>query len=296
MNRTRVDLEKQTQRVAVCVFSGFCSGVERAIRLAEGFLLERPGRALYVTGDIVHNTGVMQRLTSLGLKRIAGDAFPVDQTVLVQAHGISPVAEEALVKSRNQIINGTCPILRRNFNRFCRAEKQGFRFILFGDPTHPEVEAIQGLLNDVIVFRNLEELSEVSNRVLAAEKIALIAQSTKSVGAYKQSAKMLIERLKPRQLFQMHFSICDVTILREEEIKERAPLFSVVFVVGGKHSANTEKLVLLAKERCQKVFWVESVEEAKTCLPSISDTDSILIGGGTSTPLQDIKAIEALFL
>jgi len=290
------DYRHRTRKVVVCGFSGFCSGVERAIRLAEGFLGERPGQELYVTGDIVHNAGVMRRLSGLGLRRIEADRLPVGKTVLIQAHGISPNLEEALLKSRNLIINGTCPILRQNFNRFCRSEKQGFRFFLFGDRAHPEVEAIQGLLRDVIVFRNPEELFDISPCDLAVEKVALISQSTKPVDEYRRSAMILIQRLKPKQLFQMHFSICDATILREEEIKEKAPLFSVVFIVGGKHSANTEKLALLAKERCNSVFWVESVQEAKERLPSISEADAILIGGGTSTPIQDIKAIEALFL
>lgn len=286
----------RTQRVSLCVYSGFCTGVERAVRLAEGYLRERLGQELYVTGDIVHNAGVMRRLTSIGLKRIEGDAPPVGKTVLVQAHGISPSVEEVLVKNHNRIINGTCPILKANFDRFRLAEEQGFRSFLFGDRAHPEVEAIQGLLRDVVVFRDLEELSGLRNRVLTTDKIALIAQSTKPVDEYRRSAKMLVEQLKPQQLFQMHFSICAATILREEEIKEKAPLFSTVFIVGGKHSANTKKLVLLAREQCPRVHWVEDVEEARGYLALIQKSDTILIGGGASTPLQDIKAIEALFL
>ena len=56
-------------RVEIDANSGFCGGVIRAIRAAEGHLSEYGGR-LYSLGAIVHNEEELSRLESLGLKTV----------------------------------------------------------------------------------------------------------------------------------------------------------------------------------------------------------------------------------
>jgi (E)-4-hydroxy-3-methyl-but-2-enyl pyrophosphate reductase len=285
-----------TSVVDICDNLGFCSGVERVIALAQGFFDHNEKHDLFVTGDIVHNPSVMDSLESRGLKRIVPGLLPANQTILLQAHGIPPELENALRLRGNRIIDGLCPILKHNFEGFKKTAEDGYHFFLFGDSRHPEIEAIKGILKDTEVFSTIDELRNLLRSSSAGRKIALISQSTKPVKEYKESASLIIDHLVPSQLFQMHFSICEWTIRREEEIALKAPNYSCVLIVGGKHSANTKKLFSIAQEKCKRVFWINNPQEAQTLKEDIRHYPSILIGGGTSTPISDIVDIKALFL
>ena len=70
--------------------SGFCFGVTRAIKAAEG---ELTNGSLYCLGDIVHNGQEVARLEALGLQTIDYDdlrTLPSHSRVLLRAHGEPP--------------------------------------------------------------------------------------------------------------------------------------------------------------------------------------------------------------
>lgn len=280
------------RKIEICKNIGFCSGVQRVIDLANDFLGVGDER-LYVTGDIVHNSGVMESLLQKGLRKMIPQDLPEHETVLLQAHGIDPSLERELQKRGNKIIDGVCPILKQNFEVFKRINDQGFQFLLLADTAHPEAMAIKGLLSKVNVFADVEELQKLT---IPKDPIALISQSTKSVSTFRKSAEVLLNALRPGQRLQIYFSICDWTIKREEEIREAAPKYECVVIVGGKNSSNTEKLFRIAKENTAQAFWIENLREAKEHFQEFEKYSALLIGSGTSTPVKDIEQIKELFL
>jgi len=62
-----------------------------------------------------------------------------------------------------------------------------------------------------------------------------------------------------------------------------------VIVVGGKNSANTRALFLLAQQEGVRVFWVETAEELSS-LPQLEG--EVLLVSGASTPRAIVEEVE----
>jgi 4-hydroxy-3-methylbut-2-enyl diphosphate reductase len=91
--------------------SGFCFGVENAIRIAEEAL--RAGEEIFCLGEIVHNDTEVDRLKKLGLITISHEEYAKlkDSKVLIRAHGEPPSTYETARKNNITVIEATCPIV-----------------------------------------------------------------------------------------------------------------------------------------------------------------------------------------
>ena len=91
--------------------SGFCFGVENAIRIAEEAL--RAGEKVFCLGEIVHNDTEVARLKDLGLITISHEEFAKlrDSKVLMRAHGEPPSTYETARQNNITVIEATCPIV-----------------------------------------------------------------------------------------------------------------------------------------------------------------------------------------
>ena len=96
--------------------SGFCFGVTTAIQKAEEELAK--GNMLYCLGDIVHNGQECERLKRMGLITINHDEFAQlhDVKVLLRAHGEPPETYELAKKNNIEIIDATCPFVKKIHN------------------------------------------------------------------------------------------------------------------------------------------------------------------------------------
>lgn len=74
-------------KVKIERYSGFCFGVENAIRLTEEAL--KSEEEIFCLGHIVHNEAEVKRLEDLGLKTINHDEFRTlrNSKVVIRAHG-----------------------------------------------------------------------------------------------------------------------------------------------------------------------------------------------------------------
>ena len=128
--------------------SGFCFGVTTAIQKAEEELAK--GNTLYCLGDIVHNGQECERLKKLGLITINHEEFAQlhDVKVLLRAHGEPPATYELARKNHIEIIDATCPFVKRIHNIVSDGEKEGRLPIIIGTANHPEVEGIAGWCGD----------------------------------------------------------------------------------------------------------------------------------------------------
>ena len=93
--------------------SGFCFGVENAINMAEEALIS--GEKVYCLGQIVHNEIEVERLKKLGLITIDNEQFATltDCKVLIRAHGEPPETYAIAKKNRIEIVEATCPIVKK---------------------------------------------------------------------------------------------------------------------------------------------------------------------------------------
>jgi len=278
---------------------GFCSGVDRAITMALKFLCLEG--TLYVTGDLVHNAQVMDELIVKGLKIIDHRRFPEHATVMIQAHGASPDMVRELIERGNNIIDGTCPIVKKSFDICQKCSLSGHQLIVFGRSQHPEMIALKGIVRDALIVEGLNDLELLfQNKAGFAQKhqiskafdVALCAQTTKPLEQFGELAAFLSSQIRQFQHLIVYNTICDATTLREKEIEQLASNNDCVIVVGGVKSSNTRKLYDIAKKRNNNAHLIHSIEDLDGIKASIFQSETCVIASGTSTPMKQVEAVE----
>ncbi|MFQ5877911.1 MAG: 4-hydroxy-3-methylbut-2-enyl diphosphate reductase [Acidobacteriota bacterium] len=128
---------------------GFCYGVDRAVEYAYETRKQFPDRTIYLTGEIIHNPHVNNRLRQMGIRflREADGSGPglgvveAGDVVILPAFGVT-VQEMSELRSRGCIlVDTTCgSVLNvwKNVDRFSRA---GFTALIHGKYTHEETRA-----------------------------------------------------------------------------------------------------------------------------------------------------------
>jgi (E)-4-hydroxy-3-methyl-but-2-enyl pyrophosphate reductase len=120
--------------------SGFCFGVRRAVNLAMHAAAGMDGR-IVTFGPLVHNPLVVEMLEAKGIRaveEVSGDA----DVVIIRAHGIPVPHLESLRRQQVEIIDATCPFVKRS-QRYAKALRdEGYQVVILGDREHPEVRAV----------------------------------------------------------------------------------------------------------------------------------------------------------
>jgi 4-hydroxy-3-methylbut-2-enyl diphosphate reductase len=100
--------------------AGFCPGVRRAISLAEENLKTGPAWCL---GEMVHNRPEVERLAGLGLRLLerTDQEAPQAALLMIRAHGEPPSTYRQAREKGYQIVDGTCPIVKKLQEKIRRA-------------------------------------------------------------------------------------------------------------------------------------------------------------------------------
>ncbi|QTA37659.1 4-hydroxy-3-methylbut-2-enyl diphosphate reductase [Thermosipho ferrireducens] len=248
---------------------GFCSGVDRAVKKTKE-LLEK-GYRVFTDDDIVHNKNVMNDLLVSGLSFEDGEVF------LVRAHGLPPEKIREYEK-KYRVVNLTCPIVMDLFEKAKRLREKGYKIVVFGKKSHPEMIALKGYVSDAMVTKVPGKFVE--------KKVAFLSQTTSSLEEFNEFICETTKISKINELLVCN-TICDLTIKREEEVKKLSKICDLIIVIGGKHSSNTLKLARLASINTS-VLHVESVNE----LINIPDNvKKVGIVSGTSTSVYDVEKV-----
>jgi 4-hydroxy-3-methylbut-2-enyl diphosphate reductase len=117
--------------------------------------------------------------------------------------------------------------------------------------------------------------------------VALLGQTTLSREEYDAIA-VAIKRVFPQ--LKVIDTICEATKDRQAALKELCQRVSAVVVVGGKNSANTKRLYMIALEEGKPAWFVERPEE----IPSdISRYSVVGLTAGASTPTEVIDQVQS---
>ncbi|UCF78088.1 MAG: 4-hydroxy-3-methylbut-2-enyl diphosphate reductase [Candidatus Eiseniibacteriota bacterium] len=260
--------------VSIAKGSGFCFGVKRAIRLAERALEESEG-PLYTLGELIHNPQVVGELEKKGLM-IAASISDIDRgTLVIRSHGASEeVIEGAKAKNIN-VVDATCPFVKKAQEHARSLSESGYRVVVVGDKGHPEVDAIAAGLSDVTVLGTEVEAEHLKK----VEKMGVVAQTTQSV---ETLSKVVVVLLGKAQELRVYNTICETTFQRQAETMKLAGEVDVMVVVGGKNSANTARLYDISRRRVRRTHWVESASELKR--EWFKGAVHAGVTGGASTP------------
>jgi 4-hydroxy-3-methylbut-2-enyl diphosphate reductase len=280
---------------------GFCMGVRRAVELTLVQAQEAAAEnsAVYTLGKLIHNPQVLTDLEKQGVISLKQNALERIQDkgkncrVIIRAHGISPLAEEKLRGIGCKIIDATCPNVKKNQLKTQELSRAGYSLFLAGESAHAEIEGITGYASAapfckaVVNTEQARETAAALRETNAAAKTALIGQTTISQDEYRNIGNE-IKKYFPN--LETVNTICAATAERQQALRELLNEAEAVIIAGGKESANTRRLLLIAQESGKPCALVERVEEIPR---DFFGFKTVGISAGASTPDTLINEIES---
>ena len=260
-------------------FAGFCDGVKYAVENTFS-QAAKSNSEIYIDGHLIHNPQTLDMLENIGVKTYEDeeDMSVLDgKTVIVRAHGISPKRREALSSHAKKIVNLTCKYVAKIQGLVKKHSSLGYRVIVIGNPTHPEIVGVCGYADDVHVVYKDEDLNKLPNE---SKKTLIVAQTTLQKSVFDKFVNKIQDKYKDCEIIIKN-TICVATEQRQNEILEIAKRNDVVLVIGGSESSNTRNLYNIASA-IKPAFYVEYKEDLNNI--DLSNYKNIGIMAGASTP------------
>lgn len=283
-------------RVEIEPGSGFCFGVENAVRIAEEAL--QKGEKVYCLGEIVHNDIEVARLKALGLVTITYEEFARlrDCKVLVRAHGEPPSTYELAAKNNITIIDATCPIVHSMQEKIKKvslvSSHEDGQIVIYGKEGHAEVIGLMGAAGEKgILVTGKQDLG----RIDFTKPVWLFAQTTRSKAEYELVAEIIRLNLEkespehPGNTLKVYKTICRQVSDREPRLRDFARKNDVIIFVSGKKSSNGRMLFEVCREENSRSYFISSPEEIDTAW--FKDAGSVGVCGATSTPKWLIQKV-----
>jgi len=252
--------------------AGFCFGVKRAVDMA--FDVAKKSKSVYTLGPIIHNPQVIEKLKSEGVRPIESIDSPRIKTLIVRTHGVPKEISEKLSRKKFEVIDATCPFVKKAQKYASLLKDEGYQVVIIGDREHPEVKGLMSYAGpDVVVINSDDSLLKLKSRV------GVVVQTTQPVSVLKKFVSDAVDRVKELKVFN---TICNSTALRLKETKDIARGVDAVIVVGGKNSANTTQLANFCISMSVPTYHIETASEIRN--EWFVNVRKVGITAGASTP------------
>ena len=274
-------------KVRVAETAGFCFGVKRAVdkvyeqaEKAEGFI--------YTYGPIIHNEEVVKDLTARGVK-VIGSKEELDGlesgTVIIRSHGVSREIQERIEARGLNLVDATCPFVKKIHKIVERERRKGAGIVIIGDAMHPEVEGIRGWCQgDVTVLQTEEEARNFTAD--STKKLCLVSQTTFNYNKFHNLVEIISE--KGYDIIVLN-TICNATEERQTEARRIARESDGMIVIGGRHSSNTRKLFEICKNECENTYYIQTLDDLD--VRQLHSMSCVGITAGASTPNNLIEEV-----
>jgi small subunit ribosomal protein S1 len=255
---------------------GFCMGVKRVVDMAYRALDKANSLPVVTLGPLIHNSQEIARLAKDGIAVADELTMPAKGTVIIRAHGVAPQAYDELKARGLKIMDGTCPYVHYSQRKAAELYGEGYTVVVVGDKNHPEISGILGYINnDAFVVKTVEEAQHLPQ----LDRIGTIAQTTISPKKYRAIIDALREKAREVKVCE---TICDATEENQRAIREMSGEVDLLYVIGGRHSANSNKLVETAREKCPRAMLIETADEINP--DDLRGASRVGVGAGASTP------------
>ena len=262
--------------------SGFCFGVDRAVN--EAFNIVRPGSKIYTLGPLIHNKDVARELSlkdidELNIKDI--DTLKENDTVIIRTHGVSMEVYDELKAKKVEIIDLTCPYVINIQKKVKEYHEKGYKIIILGDATHPEVIGINGYCRNTAYITQAGDLDFPMKG-----RFCVVAQTTEKLENW---VRLITNISKTAKEFIAFNTICKATEDRQKSAEEISKEVDAMIVIGGKTSSNTTKLYEICLNNCALTFHIENAKDLGPIREKIKNAVKVGITAGASTPEWIIK-------
>jgi 4-hydroxy-3-methylbut-2-enyl diphosphate reductase len=306
---------------------GFCMGVRRAVEMTEAEIAGP--EQVYTMGPLIHNPQTLAFLADRGVWILDEADLEADRdfrgALIIRAHGISPAVEKKLRDrearsasgvSSFRIVDATCPRVKASQLTARSLAEQGYRIFLAGERDHAEIRGIYGYaltgkgetagkpagevpeggsLSPCVIVGSPEEAEAAARAALNGPgnppiKTALIGQTTISEAEYRAIAEVLCKAFPGLEVQQ---TICGATRDRQNALRELCSAADALVIAGGRNSANTRRLLSIARE-CGKPAWL--AESAADLSAEAGAYPVVGLSAGASTPDSVIDEVEQALL
>lgn len=262
--------------------TGFCMGVQRAVSMTLK-AADRGESKICTYGPLIHNPQVIELLKGKGIEIISDLRELHSGIVVIRAHGISPQKKKEIEETGAQILDATCPRVKRVQKIIRQYATQGYATLIVGDKEHAEVVGLLGFSQGKgFVVTSEEEVEDLPG----LKKVCVVAQTTQNERSFNQVSRRVKERFTESLIFN---TICDSTQKRQGKTLELARQVDGMVVVGGKNSGNTLRLVKLSESTGTPTFFIEHEDELD--MERLKFLATVGVVGGTSTPLWILERV-----
>lgn len=267
-------------KVQLAAKAGFCFGVKRALDMAEQIVDTKPAVSL---GPLIHNQQVVKYLAERGIRVVNTlEEVLAGQVLIIRSHGVGPSVYQEAEKKGIQVADATCPFVQKAQRLAAGSAQLGQQVIVFGDKLHQEVQGILGWAGkEAIPIQTLAEAKQLP----FYPQLAILAQTTQLTENFEEIVQEL--KLHTKELI-VHNTICNATSERQKAARELARTVDIMVVVGGRNSANTQKLANICAE-FTKTYMIETAEELEVVW--FKGAASAGLTAGASTPDWIIKEV-----
>src|SRR4029450_3536811 len=125
---------------------GFCYGVDRAVDYAYQTRQRFPDRAVYLTGEIIHNPHVNDQLRAMDVRFLSDTPGAIDHlgandVVIRPAFGVTVAMLEQLDRRGCTLIDTTCGSVLNVWKNVRRYAEGGYTSVIHGKVWHEETQA-----------------------------------------------------------------------------------------------------------------------------------------------------------
>ena len=135
--------------IEVAESCGFCFGVRRAVEMVYD-LRHKTAKRIYVIGELIHNGIFIERLKKDGIFCLESEAeidalLPqkAEIVLVIRTHGVTKQLSERLAADGFEVVDATCPFVRRIHKIVEENTRDGSPVVIVGDKNHPEVAGIE---------------------------------------------------------------------------------------------------------------------------------------------------------
>jgi len=270
--------------IVVAEDAGFCFGVRQAVSRVEEELFA--GRPVCALAPIVHNRHVMAKLQEAGLVLANSlQDLGTSDVLVVPSHGMTVEDLTAARERGIEVLDLTCPRVRRSQEEARRLASAGFHVLIVGDPEHTEVRSVASWASGpVTVVPGVE----AARRLPPGGRWGVISQTT----VRGEDVERVVEALRANASeLEVSATVCKVAAGMQETVRRLAPRVDVMLVVGGRSSANTANLAAIASSLGTATYHIETADEVDSSW--LLNTTSVGIAAGASTPDWLIEEVVA---
>ena len=171
-----------SQNIKLAKYAGFCYGVKRAVETVKKLKKENPNKNIYILGELIHNTDVINELDAMGIKTIYDIPSKGEGICVVRSHGEAPEVFEQLKIAGFEVVDLTCLDVKKVQQKAIELAKNDYYVVIVGKPNHPEVIAIKANADryskNVLVATSVPEIKAYETNIIAHKKVGVVVQTT----------------------------------------------------------------------------------------------------------------------